>query len=164
MDFDESIGAVEHRLGLPRNGEVARVKRATLPTLGPRIPTRNTENLAASLSMEVKWYLTGTVHDHGQRTDRHAFVPCGSEIGVTERSVAANHARTLLNLVESVVPAVDLKELRDELFESEDHGGKLFAINDAGGWYGPYEAQTSSGLQHLIRGDERCQTETVAHQ
>jgi len=38
-------------------------------TMGQRIPRGNAEGLAAPLSMEIKWYLTGAVHEHGQRFD-----------------------------------------------------------------------------------------------
>jgi len=69
MNFDESTGKVQHRLELPGAGETVRAIRATLMTMGQRIPRGNAEGLAAPLSMEIKWYLTGAVHEHGQRFD-----------------------------------------------------------------------------------------------
>ena len=80
MNFDEFTGEVQHRLELPGTGETVRAIRATLMTLGQRIPEGNAEDLAASLPMEIKWYLTGAVHEHGQRFDWKEFVSRVSEI------------------------------------------------------------------------------------
>lgn len=38
MNFDEFTGQVQHRLELPGTGETVRAIRATLMTLGKRIP------------------------------------------------------------------------------------------------------------------------------
>ena len=74
MDFDTFTGTVQHRLELPGTGETVRAVRATLLTLGQRIPAGGAEDLAASLPMEIKWYLTGGVETHSQRFDWHEFV------------------------------------------------------------------------------------------
>ena len=55
-------------------GKTVRAIRATLVTLGQRIPEGNAEELAASLPTEIKWYLTGAVDEHGQRLDWQKFV------------------------------------------------------------------------------------------
>ncbi len=52
---------------MPGTGETVRAIRTTLVTLGQRISEGNAEGLAASLPLEIKWYLTGAVHDHGLR-------------------------------------------------------------------------------------------------
>ncbi len=69
MNFDEFTGEVQHRLELPGTGEAVQAIRAILMTLGQCIPEGNAEDLTASLPMEIKWYLTGIVHKHGQRFD-----------------------------------------------------------------------------------------------
>ncbi|QGA83699.1 DUF2267 domain-containing protein [Halomicrobium sp. LC1Hm] len=144
MDFDEFTGEVQHRLELPGTGEAVRVIRATLTNLGRRIPEGNAADLAASLPMEIKWYLTGAVHDHGQRFDWSAFVEQVSEIEGTERAEAAYHAQVIVDLVATVVPPSDFQQLRDQLPESEDdeNWGKLFGVVDAGGWSEARETQT----------------------
>jgi uncharacterized protein (DUF2267 family) len=133
MNFDEFTGEVQHRLELPGTGESVRAIRATLLTLGQRIPAGNAEDLAASLPMEIKWYMTGAVHEHGQRFDWTEFVSRVSEIEGTDRSDAAYHAQVIVNLVSTLVPPSDLQQLRDQLPESEDdeNWGKLFALVDA---------------------------------
>jgi len=149
MNFDEFTGEIQHRLELPGTGETVRAIRATLMTLGQRIPEGNAEDLAASLPMEIKWYLTGAVHEHGQRFDWREFV---SRVGEAERADqpdAAYHAQVIVDFVSTLVPPSDLQQLRNQLPEGEDDENwqKLFAVVDAGGWGDAHEAQTGGGPQ-----------------
>lgn len=149
MNFDEFTGTVQHRLELPATGETVRAIRATLLTLGQRIPEGNASDLAASLPMEIKWYMNGAVREHGQRFDWSEFVERGSEIEGTDPADAAYHGRVIVDLVHSVVPESDFRQLRDTLPEGEDDENwrKLFEIVDAGGWGDAEEAQTGGGPQ-----------------
>ncbi|UHQ96080.1 DUF2267 domain-containing protein [Natrinema halophilum] len=136
MNFDEFTGQVQHRLELPGTGETVRAIRATLMTLGQRIPAGATEDLASSLPMEIRWYMTGAVSDHGQRFDWHEFVSRVSEIEQVDQSTAAYHARVIIDLVSTQVASSDFQQLRDQLPESQEdeNWGKLFEVVDAGGW------------------------------
>jgi uncharacterized protein (DUF2267 family) len=138
MNFDEFTGTVQHRLELPGTGETVRAVRATLMPLGQRIPEGNAEDLAASLPMEVRWYLTGAVREHGQRFDWAEFVSRVAETEGIDRSDAAYHAQVVVDLVASAVPESDFQQLRDQLPEADDdeNWGKLFGLVDAGGWEG----------------------------
>jgi uncharacterized protein (DUF2267 family) len=86
--------------------------------------------------MEIDWYLTGAVDEHGQRFDWREFVARVSEIERTDPPKAAYHAQVVVDLVGSLVPPSDLQQLRDQLPESEsdENWGKLFGVIDAGGW------------------------------
>jgi uncharacterized protein (DUF2267 family) len=147
MNFDEFTGTVQHRLELPATGETVRAIRATLSTLGQRIPAGNAEDLAASLPMEIQWYLTGAVAEHGQRFDWREFVSRVAEIEGADPPDAAYHAQVIVDLVASQVPPSDFQQLRDMLPEDEDdeNWGKLFAVVDAGGWGETQEAGTGGG-------------------
>jgi uncharacterized protein (DUF2267 family) len=136
MNFDEFTGTIQHRLELPGTGEAVRAIRATLMTLGERIPAGAAEDLAASLPMEIRWYLTGAVAEHGQRFDWQEFVSRVSETENADPADAAYHARVVVDLVHSQVPPSDFQQLRDQLPESEDDENwrKLFETVDAGGW------------------------------
>jgi uncharacterized protein (DUF2267 family) len=149
MNFDEFTGTVQHRLELPGTGETVRAVRSTLMTLGQRIPGGNAEDLAASLPIEIKWYLTGAVHEHGQRFDWREFVSRVSDIEGVDPPEAAYHAQVIVDLVRTEVPPSDFQQLRDQLPESEDDENwrKLFAVIDAGGWGDAQEAQTGGGPQ-----------------
>lgn len=149
MNFDEFTGEVQHRLEFPGTGETVRAIRATLSTLGQRIPAGNAEDLAASLPMEIKWYLTGAVSEHGERFDWREFVTRVSEITGAERPDAAYQAQVIVDLVHTQVPESDFRQLRDSLPESEDDENwrKLFEVVDAGGWGDAQEAQTGGGPQ-----------------
>lgn len=147
INFDEFTGTVQHRLELPDSGRTVRAIRATLMTLGQRIPGGNAEDLAASLPREIKWYLTGAVDEHGQRFDWREFVDRVSEIEQVDPPAAAYHARVIVDMVESEFPASDFRALRDMLPEDEsaENWLKLFEIVDAGGWGNAQEAQTCGG-------------------
>ncbi|OYR53356.1 hypothetical protein DJ73_07695 [Halorubrum sp. Ea1] len=133
MNFDEFTGDVQHRLELPGTGETVRAIRATLMTLGERLPEGNAADLAASLPIEIKWYLTGAVHEHGQRFDWQEFVERVSEIERTDPADAAYHARVIVDVVRSQVPESDFQQLRDMLPESGDSEDwrSLFELVDA---------------------------------
>ena len=136
MNFDEFTGDVQHRLELPGTGETVRAIRATLSTLGARIPKDAAEDLAASLPMEINWYLAGAPEEHGQRFDWSTFVARVAEIERTEGTDAAYHARLIVDLVHDLVPESDFQQLRDQLPEGEtdENWGELFEVVDAGGW------------------------------
>ncbi len=149
MNFDEFTGTVQHRLELPGTGETVRAIRATLSTLGRRIPEGAAEDFAANLPMEIDWYPTGAVHEHGERFDWREFVGRVAEIEGVERPDAAYHAQVIVDLAASEVPPSDLQQLRDQLPESEadENWRKLFEVVDAGGWGEAEEAQTGGGPQ-----------------
>jgi uncharacterized protein (DUF2267 family) len=144
MNFDEFTGTVQHRLELPGTGEAVRAIRATLMTLGERIPAGAAEDLAASLPMEIKWYPTGAVGEHGQRFDWQEFVSRVSEIENADPADAAYHARVVVDLVHTLVPQSDFQQLRDQLPESDDDENwrQLFAVVDGGGWSESHGART----------------------
>ena len=146
MNFDEFTGQVQHRLQLSDTGRTLRAIRATLMTLGQRIPAENAEDLAANLPIEIKWYMTGAVHEHGQRFDWQEFVKRVSDIEGIDRSDAAYHARLIIDLLNEEVPASDFRQLRDMLPESEDDENwrKLFEIVDAGGWQASHQGEATS--------------------
>lgn len=149
MNFDEFTGTITHRLELPGTGEAVRAIRATLMTLGERLPEGNAEDLAASLPIEIKWYLTGAVHEHGQRFDWREFVERVAETEGVDTPEAAYHSRVVVDLVATVVPASDFRQLRDNLPESEEDENwrKLFELVDSGGWGDAQETQTGGGPQ-----------------
>ncbi|MBX0286270.1 DUF2267 domain-containing protein [Halomicroarcula sp. F28] len=135
MDFDEFTGTVQHRLELAGTGQTLRAIRAALLPLGERLPAGHAEDLAASLPMEIKWYMTGGVHEHGQRFDWPEYLTRVSDISGADRADAAYHARVVVDLVHEVVPESDFQQLRDELPESKEDWGNLFEVVDAGGWH-----------------------------
>jgi uncharacterized protein (DUF2267 family) len=120
MNSDEFTGTVQHRLELSGSGETLRAIRATLMTLGRRLPESNAEDLAASLPVEIEWHPTGAVDEHGQRFDWQGFVSRVSEIERADSADSACHARVIVDLARTLVPESDFQQLRDLLPESED--------------------------------------------
>ena len=132
MNFDEFTGQAQNRLGTADTGQTLRAIRATLSTLGSRIPEENAADLAASLPIEIKWYLTGPVTEHGQRFDWPTFIERVSEIEGCDQSDAAYHARVIVALVSEVAPRSDVEQLRDMLpgGHGSDEWGSLFELVD----------------------------------
>ncbi|MWV65503.1 DUF2267 domain-containing protein [Halorubrum sp. JWXQ-INN 858] len=147
MNFDEFTGQVQHRLRLSDTGRAVRSIRATLMTLGERIPEGAAEDFAASLPMEIDWYMTGAVHEHGQRFDWREFVARVSDISGVDPAEAAYHARVIVDLASTLVPPSDLRDLRNQLPESEDDEAwvNLFEVVDAGGWADPEGDASTDG-------------------
>jgi uncharacterized protein (DUF2267 family) len=133
MNFDDFTGQVQHRLELPATGEAVRAVRATLTGLGRRIPAGDATDLASSLPMEIDWYLTGAVHEHGQRFDWQEFVGDVADAEGVDRADAAYHAQVVFDLVASNVPEADVRQLRDQL-PADDGWDRLFEVVDAGGY------------------------------
>jgi uncharacterized protein (DUF2267 family) len=131
MNFDEFTGQVQHRLELPGTGEAVRAIRATLTTLGERIQAGEARDLAASLPMEVDYYLTDAVAEHGQRFDWSTFVERVREReGIEDGAAAAYHARVVLDVAAEVVAPAEIQQVRDQL--PADEGWKsLFELVDA---------------------------------
>ncbi|MEF8863148.1 MAG: DUF2267 domain-containing protein [Haloarculaceae archaeon] len=102
-NFDELTGEIQHRLELPGTGQTVREIRATSMILGQRIPKGNAEDLAVSLPMEIEWYPTGAVNEHGQRFDWKGFVSRASEIEGNDPPEAASHAQVIMDLVSTLV-------------------------------------------------------------
>ena len=146
MHFDEFTGQVHHRLELSGTAETLRAIRATLMTLGQRIQAGEAEDLASSLPMEIGWYLTGPVREHGERFDWQSFVRRVAEIEGIDPPEAAYHAQVIMDLVSRAVPPTAMRQIRDQLPEDDDWA-KLFAVIDAGGWGEAEEAQTGGGPQ-----------------
>lgn len=143
MNFDEFTGQVQHRLELPETGEAVRATRATLSTLGGRIQEGDATDLASSLPMEIDWYLTGAVQEHGQRFEWDEFLDRVSDIEGIDRSEAAYHAQVVVDLVETAATETDFQQLRDGLPEGEEGWDTLFELVDAGGWEQTQEAEPS---------------------
>lgn len=138
MDYGEFVGEVQHRLELPGEGEAVRAIRATLSALGSRVQEGDAKDLASSLPMEVDWYLTGAVEEHGERFGWDEFVRRVSEVTGEDPPDAAYQAQVVMDLVASLVPETDLRQLRGGLPEGEDEEdwGELFEVVDSGGWSG----------------------------
>jgi uncharacterized protein (DUF2267 family) len=149
MNFDEFTGTVQHRLELPGTGETVRAIRATLMTLGQRIQEGEATDLASNLPMEIGWYLTGPVQRHGERFDWREFVSRVSDIDGSDPPEAAYRAQVIVDLVASQTAPAEMRQIRDQLPESEDdeNWGKLFAVVDAGGWSEGQENATGGGPQ-----------------
>lgn len=133
MNFDQFTGRVQNRLELPETGETVRAIRATLTTLGERIQEGEAEDLASSLPMEIDFYLTGAVAEHGQQFDWDEFV---ERIWERERmsdpgdkADAAYHAQVVVEILHDIVSAGEMQQVRNQLPDDDDWD-ELFELVD----------------------------------
>ncbi|MFC7139663.1 DUF2267 domain-containing protein [Halosimplex aquaticum] len=119
MNYDEFTGTVQNRLELPGTGEAVRAIRATLTTLGERIQEGEATDLAGALPMEIDYYLTGAVADHGQHFDWDEFLDRvadrEAQTAPDDRAGVAHHARSVLTVVAEATQEGQLDDLRDQL-------------------------------------------------
>ncbi|PSP90606.1 DUF2267 domain-containing protein [Halobacteriales archaeon QS_4_69_34] len=138
MDHDTFIGEVQNRAELASRGAALSASRATLEALGDRIQEGEATDLAAQLSDELGHYL----EDHAATTEAFGFEEFVERVaerdesvsGDEDRSTAAFHARTVVDVLSEAVSEGEFSELRNALPEEYD---PLFEIADADEHPGP---------------------------
>lgn len=119
MQHDVFIGQVQARAHLPSRGEAERAVRATLETLGERLPEGLTDNLASVLPREIGEHLRRTEVlgglGTGERFDRQEFIDRVAERGDTDPSQAAHEARVVLGVVEEASSGSLMDKVRHAL-------------------------------------------------
>lgn len=121
VEHDEFIGHVQARLRLDSRGAAERATRATLETLGERIPEGLADNLAAQLPQEIGEHLRRTITWGGQATgerfDRHEFVRRVAARSGADEPVAAYQARGVLEVVDEATTGGVVDKVRAALPE-----------------------------------------------
>ena len=121
MQHDEFIGRVQDRARLPSRGAAERVTRATLETLGERIPEGTAANLAAQLPAEIGEHLRRTIEmdgaGPGERFDRPQFVQRVAERAGAREPDAVYAARVVLEVVDEATTGGLIGKVRESLPE-----------------------------------------------
>jgi uncharacterized protein (DUF2267 family) len=101
VQHHELVGQVQAKARLADIGEATSAIRATLQTLGERVPEGLAENLAAELPREIGEYLrqTAGAPSRGVRFDRDEFVGRVADRAGMDRPEAAYAARVVLEVV-----------------------------------------------------------------
>lgn len=109
MEHDEFIDLVHDRLDAPR--EVAeRAARATLETLGQRLPTGEAEDLAAQLPPPLSNFLQHTA-SQDEEFPVDEFYERVSELGDLDPEEAENLAKAVLAVLDDAVSAGQVSDL-----------------------------------------------------
>jgi uncharacterized protein (DUF2267 family) len=119
MQHDEFIGLVQNRARLSNRGEAERACRATLETLGERVPEGLADKLAAQLPHEIGEHLrrtevyggTGT----GERFGRHDFVERIAVRAGVDEPKAAYLARSVLEVVNAATQGKITEKVEESL-------------------------------------------------
>ena len=119
MQHDEFIGQVQARARLASRGEAERAVRATLETLGERLPDGLADNLAAQLPHEIGEHLRRTELlgglGTGERFGLDEFVNRVADRTGEDRPQAVFQARTVLEVVDEATTGGLIDRVRDAL-------------------------------------------------
>jgi uncharacterized protein (DUF2267 family) len=130
MRHDEFIGQVQDRAKLSSRGEAEGSTRATLETLGERIPEMVAEHLAAQLPTEIGESLRRTITmggaGSGERFDRDEFVVRVARRAHTSEPNALYRSRVVLEVVKEATTPGIMDKVRNALPEN------LTTLVDAG--------------------------------
>lgn len=121
MQHDQFIGQVQARAHLGSRGDAEAATRATLETLGERIPEGLVTNLAAELPQEIGEHLRRTVtlggEGTGERFGREEFVSRVAARGRAQEPDAVYQARVVLEVVGEAVNRSLVDKVRQSLPE-----------------------------------------------
>jgi uncharacterized protein (DUF2267 family) len=121
MQHDEFIGQVQNRAKLPSRGDAEGATRATLETLGERIPETLAVNLASQLPQEIGEHLRRTVTmggaGSGERFDREEFIRRVAQRSYTDEPQAAYQSRVVLEVLREATTGGSVDKVRDALPE-----------------------------------------------
>lgn len=117
MQHHEFVGQVQARAQLADIGEATSAIRATLQTLGERIPEGLAGNVAADLPREIGEYLrmTAASPSKGVRFDKEEFLARVSDRAGMSRSQASDAARVVFDVVGDATQGRVMDRLREAL-------------------------------------------------
>ena len=115
MKHDEFVGEIQHRAHLASRGAAEAAIRATLETLGERIPRGTAEHLAAQLPPEIGHHLRGHLFE---RFSLQGFYQRVAGREPADEPEAIFHARIVLTLIAEIVSPGVMVKVRRELPES----------------------------------------------
>ena len=121
MQHDEFVGLVQNRARLSSRGEAEGATRATLETLGERIPETLVDNLAAQLPQEIGEHLRRTITmggvGSGERFGRDEFIARVAQRDRTDDPTAAFRARVVLEVLREATTGGVVDKVRESLPE-----------------------------------------------
>lgn len=127
MQYDEFLGAVQHRAEFGTRSEAVRATRATLEVLGQRLFGGEADHLAAQLPSELGYYLTQA--EPSQAFDLDEFFERVSEREGVDLPDAVYHSRVVLSVLREAVTA---GELEDVLAQLPEEYTRLFEAGSEG--------------------------------
>lgn len=132
MKHDDFIGQVQARGRLESRGAAEQATRATLETLGERLPEGTAHNLAAQLPHEVGEHLRRASSERGEQLDLGDFFARVTERSATgvDLPAAVFHARCVLEVVDEATTGGLMGKLREQLPDEYD---RLFSAGSTGG-------------------------------
>lgn len=121
MQHDEFIGQVQSRARLASRGEAEAATRATLETLGERVPETVASKLASQLPQELGGHLQRTITlggaGTGERFGLEEFTDRVAQREIAERPDAVFHSRVVLEVLDEATQGTIRDKVRDMLPE-----------------------------------------------
>jgi uncharacterized protein (DUF2267 family) len=135
MDHDTFIGQVQARAHLDSRGTAEAATRATLETLGERIPASLADNLAEQLPREIGEHLRRVATapdqpDTGIRMDYDTFIDRVAERAGADKAKATHEARTVMELLGEATQGGMTDKVRQSL---DDELARVLFAGSTGG-------------------------------
>ena len=117
MQYDQFVGQVQHRAGLPSLGDAVAAIRATLTTLGERLTDEEVDHLAAQLPREIAAYLPWGAPYGPRRMTLDEFFERVSDREGVDLPDAVYHARVVGEVLRDAVSPGELEDVLAQLPE-----------------------------------------------
>lgn len=114
MNYDEFIGQVKDRAGLPSSIDAIKATQATLATIGERLPLQILKDLAAHLPRGIALFL----QRHSGRSSRFGLREFYRLVGKREPADlpdAIYHARVVLSVLTDVLSLGEIEKILNAL-------------------------------------------------
>lgn len=119
MQYDQFVGQVQARAHLANSGEATAAVRATLETLGERVPEGLANNLAAQLPREIGEHLRRTIllagSGTGERFDHNEFIARVAERSSVAVPQAAFNLRVVFEVLAEATQGHVIQHIWDAL-------------------------------------------------
>lgn len=119
MEYAAFIDRVQQRMGVDSQAEAVRATHATLETLGERLSTHETRQLAAELPTEIRAYLLQRSAHQQPFTLEEFFNRVSARADVRWHQAVAQ-ARAVIAVVGEAVSSGELEDVRTELAPDYD--------------------------------------------
>ena len=115
MSYEDFVGEVQHRAGMAARGDAVRAIHATMETLAEGLSTGEASSLAPRLPREIGFHFQRQPWRRIQRLSLHDFFQRVCIRERVDRTLAAEHAMAVVQVLRNAVTQDEMDEFRGRL-------------------------------------------------